>query len=90
MSENINEGERILEDFLQKTSDNNGDSEETIVATRVSIERTVESSMAAASKKEKEVNALRRDLSAAKREIAALKETSAHQSSWRTQVDGDP
>ena len=36
--------------------------------------------MAAASKKEKEVNALRRDLSAAKREIAALKETSAHQS----------
>ena len=51
----------------------------TIVAT-VSMESTVERLMAAVSEKEKEVNALRRDLSAAKREIASLKETSAQQS----------
>ena len=44
------------------------------------MERTVERLMAAVSEKEKEVNALRRDLSAAKREIASLKETAAQQS----------
>ena len=32
MTENINEGERILEDFLQKASDNNEDSEEVIAS----------------------------------------------------------
>nr|XP_022292772.1 uncharacterized protein LOC111103654 [Crassostrea virginica] len=89
MTENINEGERILEDFLQKASDNYEDSEETIVAT-VSMERTVENLMAAVAEKEKEVYALRRDLAAAKREISALKETAAQQSSWRTQLDGRP
>ena len=44
------------------------------------MERTVERLMAAVSEKEKEVYALGINLSAAKREIASLKETAAQQS----------